>query len=487
MALGNGGFGAGLASGLESGARLGMGLAAQQNEQARQQQQDAQRQQEVAFNQNLQTEDQDMRKQQFGAQVDAEHRKAADDAIKFHQDQIARLGNEGAQLSQQYGGKIPDDQVGNVRDLTAQMKTHEQAIANITDDLYGPTLKADTDQANRTISNLQAGNIQVNQIPPPQLQKTIEIAAGRPVTDYLPNGNQPGKVPQAVTDVETGIKTGNNQMIADGATTIMQPELQKVVGRISADGTPITDVKIHGFMPDPKDQQKLYPVLSVTTAKGGTYLAPVTEGRTTGDPSDPAHADHKTISLHMDDLMSRLEHERALGKLIQQPEIAQPLQQSLEDPSTSKYMDEFRGALYRAGFKSSDLKPPVKYQKFGGVSKAIGLDGRPDGSAPDIADAPDPDKPGEAAVRASQAASNYANANAANARAANAGKGSGLFVVDDKTGQETPYEDGDAVPAGSHIIKVGTKTGAATGDDKVIMVEQPADPKHPGVPWDPRR
>jgi hypothetical protein len=196
----------------------------------------------------------------------------------------------------QYGGweLVPADVKARLQKAATESgQIQEQARSRRTQLAFGKEKQRYSD----LVSNMQAGRVQVTDVPDEDFYMAITEATGRDPTDFLRGKDgQPSRVQQGATDLLTGIETGNEGMLLRGANSVFAPELRKGVGSESAHGGKIIGKEIVGIVPHPSDPNLVSPVVRVYVDKQGGvkgengatgyYDAPLTERRSS-DPDDP--------------------------------------------------------------------------------------------------------------------------------------------------------------------------------------------------------
>lgn len=372
-----GGIYGGAAAGLESGFNMAMRL-----DQAQQ--------------------DRQLREQQLAMQQRAADRADAMTAFTTARQLRDDLAKEGSGLATQYGANVPPELA---TDYEGRVKAAHDAYTAAANKLV-PHVQAEKQAGQNLFSDLQAGNVKLQDVPPGQFVQALTATTGRPVSDFVPGPNgEPSPVEQGLTKLKTGLQTGNEQYVLDGANAMLAPELQKGVGQPSPHGGTIVGKKIVKFLPmppsdpnnpnDPNDPNKgkVVPVLRVFVSNQdpqagvgekraqmereaqqygapagatGHYDAPLTQYRST-DPNDPiAHLD-------INEAMDRAMRLGSIASMMRNPQFASYVDQGVKQVGSAP--DDFLKALYSTG-GTMPTKPQVTYENVpaGGVTYRIGKD-----------------------------------------------------------------------------------------------------------------
>lgn len=350
-------IGSAAAQGIESG--LGMGLRLfDQQEQIRTRQQ---REQEHATERQERRADRDLQNQRalkqderLAAQdarlVKQDERQATLDGLKLMDADLTELTNEGAALFSQYGGydKVPEDVRG---DYTNRVRTARQRRAEARRKVYEPTILEQKRDAAEKWSRIQAGQLNVDDMPDDDLVKTLTVMSRRDLSDFLaPKEGGPSKIQQAGLDLQAGIETGNMDLTLKAANVLLAPELRTGVGTDGRDGSEIVSKEIVQLVPHPQDPSRMVPIVKVTVRREdgalGSYVAPITEGRSS-DPNDNV----KTIS--MKEAFDRVGQLTTLAEALNRPDVRKRIEKGRETAGNGP--EEFLQALSSVG-----VKPPVK-------------------------------------------------------------------------------------------------------------------------------
>lgn len=138
------------------------------------------------------------------------------------------------------------------------------------------------------ISRLQTGQVSLDQASPSDAYANISAATGMTINDMR-------ALPQGVNDWQTGMQTGNKQLMLKGANTVMAPRLRMGIGDDDPHGSggkiskkELVDVAPARDANGVDHPDKMFPVIrtTVTLPDGSTkyYDAPATPGGST-DPN----------------------------------------------------------------------------------------------------------------------------------------------------------------------------------------------------------
>jgi hypothetical protein len=299
-----------------------------------------------------------LNQRQADRQTALDARQTAQDERQTNLDQFgvagklrADVAHEGSALAQA-GNLSPDATAG----FEARAKQANEAYYAAAQKLL-PKVQAQKQEAQNLFSDLQAGNVSLDKVPPSQFNMALTAHTGRPVSDFMPGPNgAPSVVEQGVQKLRTGVETGNEQYVLDGANTLLAPELMRGVGQKSPHGGNIVAKRIIKFVPAPSDPNnpndpnkgKVVPILRVFVGDSpdeaqvhpdagageaqkmasneaqrynappgatGHYDAPVTQNRST-DPDDPV------VHLDMDQAMDRAMRLGSISSMMRNPQFA---------------------------------------------------------------------------------------------------------------------------------------------------------------------
>lgn len=284
--------GAAAAAGLESGLGLGLRMRAQE-----QQEEQLKRSNLLADEQAQRVREQDKRLEE-------------DRALAAIEKQFEDLRTEGEGYFAQYGKAVPDDIAGPYRQRVEQVSGVRNTMLR---KRYEPILKQHEQRAKDLFMRLQAGDVDIKDVPPAELFDAVRVQSRRDPADFLPVDGAPSKVAAAAKDFFDGLEYGNEGAVLRGANVLLEPELRVGVGEPSPHGGVIVGKQIVKLVPHPADPSKVLPVVKVYVRRGkpqttgdvarsehvaeegappgatGYYIAPITENRST-DPDDPPKA-----------------------------------------------------------------------------------------------------------------------------------------------------------------------------------------------------
>lgn len=373
-------IGEGAARGLEAGFRMGQTFLDRRDQE---EQRRLQREQQAAAAAERSAE-RDLQQQRFQAQetrlarqdvrqAAIDERQQALDAEAALDAEFKDLQGEGRGLFEQYGdlSKIPKDLADS---YTLRVKETRGRLSAARAKRYAPLVEAERQKAGQLWSQIQTGQIPIEQVPDEQLVTSLTALTRRDITDLLPApGGGPSPVQQAGLDFMTAAETGNDEMMLNAANTLFKPELMIGVGGPGRDGSEILSKRIVQLIPHPNDPQQFTPLLEVKVrredGKVGTYRAPVTENRTS-DPDDNI----RTIS--MQDGLDRVGRLTALAEALNQRGIVERLQAG--QAAAGDGPKNFLEAYYATGGQ----KPVAKkvdigqFEDFGGYKIHYLPDGR---------------------------------------------------------------------------------------------------------------
>lgn len=314
------------ARGLESGFGLGMRARNQQLDEETRARRIKQEDEDRAF-----TLDERTRKRQ---------REEEDSALKALDTEYEGLRAQGESYAQQYGKDVPAEIAGPYSERVSQITGARDTIIR---KRYEPLVKERQQKLADLSSRLQSGQIDIKDVPDTDLYQAVLTAARRDPADLLSTGGKPSRVAQSVTDVITGLETGNEQMLLSGANVLLEPELKVGIGGSSPHGGKVVGKEIIKMIPDPNDPGKFMPVVRVYVKKDGKqagpnmengatgyYDAPITENRSS-DPKDTVKSidlkqameyagQMQTFSTMLDEPSVRSKIERAAAEAKNKPD-----------------------------------------------------------------------------------------------------------------------------------------------------------------------
>lgn len=233
------------------------------------------------------------------------------------------------------------------------------------------------------ISNLTAGRVRPEDVPPAQLYQAISNATKRDPRDFLTGADgSPPPVAKAVGDITTGLETGNEGMLLSGANTLFSPELRKGVGLASPHGGKIIGKEIIKMIPHPDNPDLVSPVIRVYVDKGkeftgardgrgatGYYDAPITENRST-DPEDNV----KFIS--MKNAFDRIGQMGVLSEMLNHPEVRSQLEKGETEAGTAakEHLDTYFTLGQAAAPKKVEATQNIPLPANGGSTLRVTTD-----------------------------------------------------------------------------------------------------------------
>ena len=260
-------------------------------------------------------------------QATLDERTAADYAVKAADDEKKSTVSRFSDIATKYG---------TFEAAPPEVQSAAAEAARKADDLVNKSRTQRNDIAfskqrqdlSNVISNLQTGRVGINDVPPTTLYKAMGNALLQDPTDYMPGPDgAPSAVAKAVGDVTTGMQTGNNGMMLQGANVLLARDLRVGVGTESAHGGKILAKEIVGFVPHPDNPDHVTPIIRVYVDEGKNvagprgrhsetsyYDAPLTEDRSTSPTAGVKFLD-------MQSAMDRVGQMGTLTELMQQPQV----------------------------------------------------------------------------------------------------------------------------------------------------------------------
>lgn len=307
----------GLAAGLESGFRLGLDAdaaterkrAAQVDESLRQRA-DSRAAEDLGIRQKREAR----AEQRQGLRENLDLLDRQDKVVRTRQNEIVGLST----AAQTAGQPIP-------MDLANEYGQNAEMLAKI------------RQQSLDFFSRAQAGQIDPLAAPPAELYTNLVAATGMPLAELK-------NVPKYTSDVEAGLKTGNQGLVVQGMNGLMAPQLRRGVGSASPHGGTITRKEIIGLDPAVDADHnplpgKFMPRLRVyvKTDGGGEkyYDAPMTRDGSGDDDDQVAVIDVKNGMDWMGNLGT-------LAAALQRPDVAARVEQGEKEAGakTKRYLDE---------------------------------------------------------------------------------------------------------------------------------------------------
>lgn len=349
------------ARGLESG--FGLGLRLQDRQRA---DEEAQRRRQLQDEDRVYVREQRVRQRE----LDDEDR-----ALKALDAQYDALKSEGEGYAQRYGMDVPDDVAQPYARRVAEASGARNAMLR---KRYEPIVKQRQQAAADLASRLQAGQIDVQDVPDGDLYRAIVTSTRRDPSDLLSVDGKPSRVAQSVTDVMTGLETGNEQMMLAGANVLLEPELKVGVGEKSPHGGTIVGKEIIKMIPDPRDPAKFMPVVRVYVKREGGkagdgrkdgatgyYDAPITENRSS-DPEDTVR------SIDLNRAMDYAEQLQTFSMMLDDPGLRGKIERGAAEAARDP--DNFLEAFYAVKGRMPERKVDYKSVPAGGL--LVGIDPR---------------------------------------------------------------------------------------------------------------
>lgn len=357
--------GAALSEGLDTGFRMAMDIDAREEDKRRA------RMREERDERRFNAEQED--RLATRARLDRQEKRLLDqDALNLDKTALSALDEElkthagyGAKLYEQYGDQIPDD----VRQpyVTKGRQLIEQRGA-LRRKLYEPRIRELEQESANTWSRIEAGQMNIEDLKPVDLVRTLTVAAKRDLSDFLagPDG-APSRVSQAGLDLVAGMETGNEALVLEAANILLEPELKRGVGEPGKDGSTITGKEIVKFIPHPQNPNEVLPVIRVHVkredGKVGSYLAPITKNRS-ADPDD------EVIGLDIGKAMDRAGRLITLAETLNAPGMRERVDQGMQEGG--KETREFLDIFFGVGGEKPKAKVEWKSVPAGGM--LVGLD-----------------------------------------------------------------------------------------------------------------
>ena len=363
------------AQGLESGIGLGLRMRAQEN--AEQQQQRANTLQD----------------RQLERQGELDKQLQDDRALEAVNKAFEDLRAEGEGYFAQYGKAVPEEVAGPYKQRVSEVSGTRNTLLR---KRYEPVIAQREQRAKDIAMKLQAGSVDLKDVPPADLYDAVHVLTKRDPSDLIGTDGQPSRVSAAVTDIHDGLQYGNEGAILRGANVLLEPELKVGVGEPSPHGGTIVGKQIVKLIPHPDDPSKVLPVLKVYVRRGkpqsagdvaraehaaeegappgatGYYIAPLTEHRSS-DPDDPPKA------VDLNKAMDYAAQMQTLSTALGHPEIAGKLAEAKKGRGSGD--SDFLTAFYAVRGKMP-AKAPVEYKAVPRGGRLAGFDtttGKPTG------------------------------------------------------------------------------------------------------------
>lgn len=212
-----------------------------------------------------------------------------------------------------------------------------------------PIIEQQQQRATKLFDDIKAGRVRVEDVPDDELYRAVAVVTRRKPEDFLRPAEGGGDSPigAAVQRLLAGIEQSDPAELASAANIILAPELQQGVGTPGRDGSIIVKKEIERFLPAPNDPGRLLPVLRVHVRRAdgatGSYLAPVTKGRSADGDDD------EVVTLPLDRAMEYTGQQATLAEFLNAPGIREKLERGA--PKATADVDEFLAAYQRSGAK----------------------------------------------------------------------------------------------------------------------------------------
>lgn len=226
-------------------------------------------------------------------------------------------------------------------------------------------------QALDDASRLATGQLNLDQMTPAQMYRTVTLGTGMTTQDLQ-------AMPKHSADLQAGLETKNNGLVLQAVNGLMGPALRMGVGTPSPYGGKIVRKEVIGLDPardanGVDHPSKVIPRLRVFVQRPGEageryYDAPMTKDRS-------ANPDDKVAVIDIQKAMDWVGNLGTLTSMLQRPDLQQKLAQGEQEagPEVQRYFDEFNLAI-KPG-KKSVTRERVD---MGGyvLDREIGADGR---------------------------------------------------------------------------------------------------------------
>lgn len=380
--MGIGSVGGAAAQGLESGLGIAMRFREQSDRMADREEARTQRAQDMQWR----SEDRALRQDELAlnrerqaktfAREDMAHAQGQEDRqITAAQSIRDALRVEGEGLVAQYGSieAVPPE-------LQQQFFSREQEATKRYFDLQEaksrPRREAVQRSAQDLASYVAAGKRPLEDLSDDEMGTFIVGNTRLPATDFLPGPNGRSRVhTEGIDKIEAGLKTGNQDLLLEGANYALAQEVQKGVGGPGRGGFPITSKRISQFAPHPDPelaaQGIVAPVLDVTIdvpgREGGlTYKAWATQGRNANGQDLP-------IELSVESLMKRVQELSTLADAATTPTLAPRFAAAAKSKGAQEAAQAFGMSLAGlGGVKPRKIKREVV--NLGGTAEVLTID-----------------------------------------------------------------------------------------------------------------
>lgn len=364
------------AQGLESGIGLGLRMRAQENAE----------QQQLRAN--------TLQDKQLQRQAELDKQGQDDRALEAVNKAFEDLRAEGEGYFAQYGKAVPDDIAGPYKQRVGEVSATRNDLLR---KRYEPVIKQREQRAKDVAMKLQAGSIDLKDVPAADLYDAVHVLTRRDPSDLIGAEGKPSRVSAAVADIHEGLEFNNEGAVLRGANVLLEPELKVGVGEPSPHGGTIVGKQIVKLIPHPDDPSKVLPVLKVYVRRGkpqsagdvarsehvaeegappgatGYYIAPLTEHRSS-DPEDPPKA------VDLNKAMDYAAQMQTLSTALAHPEVAAKLTEGKKAAGSGD--SDFLQAFYSVRGKMP-TKAPVEYKNVKPGERLVGIDtatGKPTGA-----------------------------------------------------------------------------------------------------------
>lgn len=351
-----------LATGLERG--IGIARTFQQDDERRQEKADAK-----ARQQRLDAQADEDRTRRI-ARENREIELADDErAFKAVDDELKGLAAEIQGAAQQAGGfdKLPPEVLAglNQRQIDAFRRRRD-----INEKRLRPVVERERKSAMDLVDRIKRGEVDVASVPDDELYRAMGIALRRDPRQLLRQGNTSplgSAVQRLLEQIET--PTSPEDLVA-AANVILEPELRSGVGEPGRDGSVIVKKEIERFVPAPGGGGKILPVLRVHVRRAdgatGSYLAPVTAGRSSDGDDD------EVVQVDLGDAMNHIGRLSTAEELFNHPEIRAKLERGAAKGQPT--LDQFLANYFAIGGKPFKRKTKVEERKLGDRNEYITRD-----------------------------------------------------------------------------------------------------------------
>lgn len=332
-------LGGGIAQGLESGFGLGMRLRDREDERALRERRESREGQEFA----ARREDRATTNKRLATQ---DERQARLDAIKALDEEGAGMTAEMAGLLRAAGGDASKIDPTLLEQHSTRAKEHRGRKSQLLRQQYEPLVGQMKQEAKDMWSRVEAGQVDLSEVPPDKLFQGLAVATRRDPADLMPGPNgEPSRVTVAATDIITGMKTKNEGLSLKGWNVLLEPELKIGIGQPGKDGSEIVKKEVVKIVPHPSIPGRVLPVLRVYVKRAdgatGSYIAPPTKGRS----SDPTDDDVTDIGIkEAMDYAGRME---TLSRALADPRLRESVEEGRKSGGSA--VNEFMQGFYALG------------------------------------------------------------------------------------------------------------------------------------------